>query len=192
MGPAQASLDAASTRLAGLRAELDEQCGARDYSGAAHTRHDIARLAEEIDDLLGPASVEQEEDRRARWGAVAADAEAGYRHLAGELLDHIAGAEAAVLAVAESAAALSELVERHRRDGHRPEPLTPWGGQLLRATGGDPMPAVDPAAAVLAVAAVGLAAGNAARLWPQALDQAQAVRSTLVLPSRSNTKEETS
>jgi len=180
--------------MAELRAELAEAQGVRDWNAVTHTQLMIDRLGQEMDGRVGLLAIEQMEARRADWAGIEVEVVAEYGDVADELLAAIASAEAAVLAVADVATALTNLVERHRADRRRPEAVSRYGGQMLRSADGTALHAPDPAAVVLSVAAVGLAAGNAARMWPAALDQAQAIRSSLVLPARTtrSTVEETS
>jgi len=180
--------------MAELREQLGEAQAARDWGTITHTQLLIDRLGQEIDSQVGLLAIEQMQSRREGWAAIETEVVAEYGDVAADLLDAIEHAEQAVLAVADAATSLSDLVEGHRRDGRRPDRLDPYGGPLLRAGDGTTLHAPDPAAVVLSVAAVGLRSGNAARMWPQILDQTQAVRNTLVLPTRTtrSTVEETS
>ncbi len=192
MGPASQALADAHDRIAEARAALADAQAARDYAGITHNQHVINRIGEELNELISPAGQEQLEERRKSWTRLETEVVAEYGAISNDLLDCVERAEAAVLAVADAASALSELVDQHRRDGRRPDLLNPYGSQLLRAADGTALHSVDPAACVLSVAAVGLTAGNAARAWPQVLDQCLQIRKTLVLPERSTrTVEET-
>lgn len=198
MGRAQDALGRAQGAVAAARARLEAGTRARDGGIITDAKAEMARMADEVARLGPPAYREQQEAARAVWAGIEAARVADYRIAANRLLDAIDTAEAAVVAVAEAAAEVAALATAHRTDTRRPRDdddgqwRPRFGDPYGVASDGTAMRIVQPSACVMSVAAVGLAEGDASRAFPQFLDQAQAIRSALVLPTRTQSNPEES